>query len=238
MIDFHAHILPKMDDGAESVAVSLAMLRQSFLQGVDAVVATSHFYANEEYPKDFLRRRDHALGVLRYAMLMSPEVYPAVIPGAEVLYFPGISEAEEIPSLMIGASSLILIEPPMAPWTDGMLDEIVRLGENFRCTPVIAHLDRYMRLLRDKSLPDRIRERNLAAQVNAEYFLDPQTQHAAVQDLKKGHFRLIGSDCHNLDSRPPNLGLARKQARKCGVEAEFSQLHKNASDLLRLRRNS
>ena len=38
MIDFHSHILPYMDDGAESIEVSLAMLEESARQGVDMVL--------------------------------------------------------------------------------------------------------------------------------------------------------------------------------------------------------
>ena len=50
VIDFHCHVLPGVDDGAVDVKMSLAMLRKSFLQGVDLMVSTCHFYANEEYP--------------------------------------------------------------------------------------------------------------------------------------------------------------------------------------------
>lgn len=232
MIDFHSHILPEMDDGAGSVSISLAMLRQSFRQGVDLMVASSHFYADEEYPADFLRRRNQAFQQLSEAMLLSPEVYPRILPGAEVLYFPGISQAEEMESLMIGNSRAILVEPPMADWTDDMLDEIARLGDYFDCTPVIAHVDRYMQMLRDETLIDRVRERNMAVQVNAGYFLNPKTVKSAIRNLKDGKIQLIGSDCHNLDSRAPNLGLARKQAKACGAESEFKLLHQNAADLL------
>lgn len=31
MIDFHCHILPKMDDGSDSINTSLAMLREDEL---------------------------------------------------------------------------------------------------------------------------------------------------------------------------------------------------------------
>ena len=232
MIDFHSHILPKMDDGPQSVADCLTMLRRSFLQGVDAMVSTSHFYADEEYPRDFLRRRAKAYEQLQDAMLMSPEVYPQIVLGAEVLYFPGISEAEDIPSLFIGNTRTILIEPPMTPWSDMMLDEIAQLGVNFDCIPVIAHVDRFMLMLRDDTLMKRVRQRDMMVQVNAEYFLDPKTVQAAVRNLKKGYIQLIGSDCHNLYSRAPNLGLARKQAKAFGVEAEFEKLHQNAAELL------
>lgn len=232
MIDFHSHILPGVDDGSRSIQESLAMLRQSFLQGVDLVVATSHFYANEECPGDFLRRRNEAAQRLQTAMLLSDEIYPRAVLGAEVLYFPGISEAEEISRLRIENSQSILIEPPMAPWSDDMLDEIARLGENLHCVPVIAHVNRYMTMLRDQTLMERVRERSMAVQVNAGYFLNPKTRKAAFRNLRAGNIQVIGSDCHNLISRPPNLGPAQKQAKAYGVEEEWKQLHQNAAALL------
>lgn len=232
MIDFHSHILPQVDDGPGSMEESLSMLSWSFQQGVDMMVSTSHFYAYEEYPDDFLRRRNQAYEALQNAMLLSTEVYPKVLLGAEVLYFPGISEAEDIAKLMIASSKCILIEPPMAPWSESMLDEIAQMGKNFNCTPVIAHVDRYMGMLRDKTLIDRVRERDMIVQVNAEYFLNPKTVKSAIQNLKMGKLQLIGSDCHNLTSRSPNLWLARKQAKAFGAETEFLELHQNAVDLL------
>lgn len=232
MIDFHCHILPGVDDGSGSVSESLAMLRQSFLQGVDLMVSTCHFYADEEYPQTFLERRNRAFRKLQNAMLLSPNVYPRIVLGAEVLYFPGIDQAEEISTLKIGASQCILIEPPMTAWSDDMLDEIAQLGENFHCTPVIAHVDRYMNHLEDDTLMYRLRERNMVVQVNGSYFVNPKTVKAAVQHLKNGDIQLIGSDCHNLDSRAPNLGLAWKQAKAHGVEAEFKKLRQNAAKLL------
>ena len=165
-------------------------------------------------------------------MFTSTEVYPDIVLGAEVLFFPGISEAEEIIDMKVGDSNCILVEPPMAPWSDRMLDEIAQMGENFKCTPIIAHVDRYMQILRDKKLIDRVRERDMLVQVNADYFLNPKTVKSAIQNLKNGKIQLIGSDCHNLGSRSPNLALARKQAKVYGAEWEFNQLRQNAVELL------
>ena len=47
MIDIHSHVLPGIDDGSKSVDMSLAMLKESYKQGVDTVVATPHFYIKE-----------------------------------------------------------------------------------------------------------------------------------------------------------------------------------------------
>ena len=69
MIDFHSHVLPKMDDGPKSLRESLEMLSLCFQQGVDAVVSTSHFYADREDPRTFLLRRNRRLQALQEAML-------------------------------------------------------------------------------------------------------------------------------------------------------------------------
>lgn len=233
MIDFHSHVLPQMDDGPESLRESLEMLSLCFRQGVDAVVSTSHFYAYQEDPEAFLLRRGQRLRALREAMLCSTEVYPRIIPGAEVLYFPGISQAQEVAELSI-AGRAILIEPPMAPWSEDMLDEIVRLGENFGLEPVVAHVDRYMLMLGDNRLIDRVLERGLLVQVNGSYFLDEKREKAAVRNLRRGRIHLIGSDCHNLFDRAPNLGPVRRAVRAAGAEAEFRTLQENAAGLLGL----
>ena len=112
MIDFHSHILPEMDDGAESLETSLAMLRESKRQGVDVICSTSHFYADEEDPHSFLSRRGTAYLRLCSAMGDSPD-YPKIVLGAEVLYFPGISVADEIKALRLMGTPFLLIEPPM-----------------------------------------------------------------------------------------------------------------------------
>ena len=53
MIDWHNHLLPNMDDGSRSVEESLAMLRAQAAQGVTTVMATPHFYANDESVASF-----------------------------------------------------------------------------------------------------------------------------------------------------------------------------------------
>lgn len=232
MIDFHSHILPAMDDGAKSLEESLELLRRSFRQGVDVMVSTSHFYAYEESPQQFIARRTEAFHRLEDAMLLQAEAFPAIILGAEVLYFPGISQAEEVRMLTVGRGQSILVEPPMSRWTDMMLDEIAELGVNLDAVPVIAHVDRFMTMLSDQRLIDRVLERNMLVQVNADYFLNPQTVKLAFQNLKKGKIHLIGSDCHNLTFRCPNLGEARRAARQYHAEAEFRKLSENSTRLL------
>ena len=232
MIDFHSHILPGVDDGPRTISESLAMLRESYRQGVDTMVSTSHFYADEEDPVQFLKRRNASYQQLREAMMSSAENLPEVILGAEVLYFPGISQADAVAQLVIDGGNSILIEPPMSPWSNSMLDEIAELGENFHCRPVVAHVDRFMLYLKDNHLIDRVLERGLLVQVNGAYFLNWKTSRAANRNLKNGKIHLIGSDCHNMTSRCQNLGAVYRKLKASRLESELYTLEINAETLL------
>lgn len=53
VIDFHSHVLPRIDDGSHSSEESLGMLQISASQGIDVMAATSHFYATEDRISSF-----------------------------------------------------------------------------------------------------------------------------------------------------------------------------------------
>ena len=64
VIDLHTHILPEMDDGSESVDMTIAMLRKMSEMGVDVVCATSHYYATQNDTATYCARRGRALEAL------------------------------------------------------------------------------------------------------------------------------------------------------------------------------
>lgn len=232
MIDFHSHFLPAIDDGSDSVETSLAMLHESWEQGVALMFATPHFYADEDDPQSFLERRDRAWELLQKAMALDGGPFPEIMLGAEILYFPGISVADEIIRLGMGNTPFLLIEPPMMPWRDSMLDEIEQLGENLQRIPVIAHVDRYMRMLRDNTLFDRLEDRRMLAQVNASFFLYRESAPRALDYLRQERIQFIGSDCHNMDERSPNMGFAETVIRMNGASGFLDAMNDRLYGLL------
>ena len=234
MVDFHSHVLPGMDDGADSVETALEMLRRSREQGVSILCATPHFYADEESPAVFLARREEAWRRLRAAM--SPaEPWPEIRLGAEILYFPGLSVAEELRALTLEGTPILLIEPPMMPWSENMLEEIEECGSRLRTVPVLAHVDRYMRALGDDTLLERVEGRRMLAQVNASFFLYRRCREQAVEDLKENRFHFVGTDCHDLDDRRPNMGEAAEVIRAAGAGELFLRLHERVRRALKAR---
>ena len=230
MIDFHSHFLPEVDDGSDSVETSLSMLHESWRQGVRLMFATPHFYADEDDPESFLSRRSQAYSRLREAIEARQDAeIPDILLGAEILFFPGMSVSDELRALSMGSTPFLLIEPPMMPWSNSMLDEIELTGENLHCIPVIAHVDRYMRMLHDSSLFDRLRERRVLVQVNASFFIHDSER--ALDLLRQNRIHFIGSDCHDMDRRAPNMASAEEIIRLDGASDSFEAMNKRIFSL-------
>ena len=207
VVDFHSHILPNVDDGSASVEESISLLQMEKQQGVDLVVATPHFYAQHDTPEKFLRRRARAEEVLREEMSRYSDL-PEIKIGAEVYFYRGISDSDAITELTIDSKRCILIEMPVSPWTDSMYRELEDLYVKRGLTPIIAHVDRYLGRFRTFGIPKRLSELPVLVQANAEFFLNQSTSAMAMRMLKRDQIHLLGTDCHNLGSRKPNLGEA------------------------------
>lgn len=219
MIDFHSHVLPKMDDGSTSVAESLQMLRMEKEQGIRKVVATPHFYAHRDSPEHFFERRNASEKRLREAA-KELEGCPEIAVGAEVHFFPSMSDSEILSRLTIGDTGYILVEMPMSLWSERMYEELGEIHAKQRLVPIVAHLDRYIGPMRSFQIPERLAELPVVVQVNASFFLNRMTAKMALRLLKEGKVHLLGSDCHNLTTRVPNIGMAAEVIqKKLGDEA-------------------
>lgn len=207
IVDFHSHILPRVDDGSQSMSESLAMLRLEADQGIRHIVATPHFYAKHDTPERFLRRRAEALSLLQEKLRDQADA-PHIHAGAEVYYFSGMSDSEALSELTIAQKKYILLEMPSAPWTEAMYREIEAIYVKRGIVPVIAHVDRYISPFRTFRIPQRLVELPVLVQANAEFFLQKATARMALRLLREDKIQLLGSDCHNVSSRAPNLGAA------------------------------
>lgn len=219
VVDFHSHILPGIDDGSKSVEQSIEMLKMEAAQGIFTVIATPHFYACEDNLDRFMETRARSEQRLKAAMKGYNNL-PDVIVGAEVHYFRGISESEDIFKLSIGQTNNILIEMPGLPWKNDMYQELTILREKRNLVPIIAHVDRYLGRFRTYGIPQQLANLPVLVQANADFFLEKQTSAKALRLLKEGYIHLLGSDCHNLKVRKPNLGDAVEVIGKnLGIDA-------------------
>ena len=227
MIDFHTHILPGIDDGSRDEAMTQAMLLEQRRQGVELVVATPHFYADRVSVNRFLDKRAEALQKAERIRHESSEPLPELCAGAEVYYFNGIGQAAEIPKLCIGNTRTLLLEMPFEQWNERTVGEIRDLTSGQGLRVVIAHIERYAGFQRQKTAWDRVLAMDLTFQINAGSFIKQGgilhrngRQRFCLDFLAQHPRTIIGSDCHNMSERRPNLAQAREQiAEKLGEKA-------------------
>lgn len=202
VIDFHSHFLPCIDDGSKSVKMSLDMLRIMKEQNINTVVATPHFYADENRIDDFLNNRENAYSSIKAEI---EKIGINIKLGAEVTYFQGISKADEIKKLTTEGTSILLLELPFDKWGESVIEEVYYLVHKRKFTVVLAHLDRYLSISENKKYIKKLIKMPLVVQINAGSFLDNKRKKKTVSLIKKCDKIVLGSDCHNLTSRKPNL---------------------------------
>ena len=201
MFDFHTHILPSIDDGSKSVEMSLQMIRELARQGATGIASTSHFYADQNSPVEFLRRRQTSWEKLRPALDAS---VPPIRLGAEVHYFDGIEKNPDIPRLRISGTRILLLEMPMAKWPRRVVNSVVDLNHNGGITVMLAHIERYIDQ-NDRDVWDYFLDNDVVMQASCEFFADKRSRRQAIKMLEAGRIHVLGTDSHNMQGRKPNL---------------------------------
>lgn len=231
MIDFHSHILPKLDDGSKSTNESIDMMYRSSLQGITAMVATPHFYAENEPPKEFLKRRENSWNRLR-EVCEGKNGLPSLYKGAEVRMFPGIAGIDELPELTIGGTPYILLEMPFETWSESTFRTLNAIRSR-GLYPIIAHIERYISFQKNTQNIERLLRSDVLIQSNAGAFLKRFGGNRwAIRMLSQGRIHLLGSDCHNMTSRPPNLGEGIEVIQKKLGEQTIQEITQRAEKIL------
>lgn len=204
IVDLHTHILPGMDDGSASPAESAAMLAEETRQGVDLVVLTPHFYATENSPEQFLARRSAA-----YQRLMQSYQpgFPQLRLGAEVQYFEGMSRVETLDELRVEDTPLLLLEMPFSRWPSRTVSEVLELNDRQGMQVVLAHVERYLPM-QHEDVWRTLAGSGVLMQASASAFRSWGKRRKLRSMMRDGMIQFFGSDCHNMDDRPPNLNAA------------------------------
>lgn len=228
VIDIHTHVLPHMDDGSKNTEMSLQMLR---LMKVDAVVATPHYYGRRESVDSFLERRDHSWQKLKEHV---DGTLPEIRLGAEVAFGTRLLEEPKLDCLCISGTRTLLLEMPFSQWSEMELNVVSSLCLERKYQVILAHLERFVDLQRNSDIMDQILRLPIYVQINAEAILPAFKRKRWVDMFRNGQAHLLGSDCHNLSNRKPNLELARSVLRKKLGQDLLDQIDLQGTKLLNL----
>ena len=225
MVDIHCHILPGLDDGAESPEISLAMAEAAITDGITHVVATPHANARFAFrPELVQQRRDELQAKLGDRLILGT--------GCDFhLSFENLRDAQQNPrKYTINQKQYLLVELgdfAIPPAMDETLHHLQLAG----VSPIITHPERN-NLLRAK--PERLYgwlHQGCYVQVTAASLLGRFGRSAAEwveQWLKENRIHFIASDAHNLTGRPLRLREAyEKVATLRGVNVAEALFHDN-----------
>lgn len=205
VIDFHSHVLPGIDDGSRNAETSKGMLCMCKEHGVDVMIATPHFYADSNRVERFVENRKRAYDEV---MALNADI-PRILMGAEVAFFNGMSRAEKVDALTIEGTNIMLLEMPFVTWNDSVVQEVRDLIEKRHFHIILAHIERFLKIPGNKSYVKEVMELPVTVQVNAETLLDYRQRGKMFKLFKKNEAHIIGSDCHGMHHRTPNLWLGR-----------------------------
>jgi protein-tyrosine phosphatase len=199
VIDFHSHILPGVDDGAESIEVSIEMLDAATAIGVRTIVATPHLVEPLSASYD-AQVRDAFARVEPLAASRGIDL----VRGFEIRLTPDVParlRAGEASTL--GDSDVVLVDLPGSAWPsniDEMLFNIQASG--FR--PVLAHPERYSGIQKRPELGRELAGRGVALQVTIGSYsgaFGRRAQRTAESLLKVGAVHLVATDAHSAGQR-------------------------------------
>lgn len=228
MIDIHTHVLPGLDDGSGSLEESLWLGHALARQGVRLFAATPHFYATQESPQDFLRRRERAEHQL---FLHWPQDFPPFLVGAEVRFFDGMSRTQELPLLTLEGTNLLLLEMPFSPGARGWWRRCWKSKSAGACKCSWPTWSGTCPTRSPRCGKGSARE-GLDA-VQRQLFLHWRTKPKALRMLRKGEIHMLGSDCHNKTTRPPRLGEAAEAIERSLGQGTWRAFHRRALALLK-----
>ncbi|MDF2568390.1 MAG: hypothetical protein K0R90_1846 [Oscillospiraceae bacterium] len=231
MTDFHSHILPAIDDGSRDIDTSIKMLTSLASQGVTRVLATPHFCLSHGEIAGFIEKRDAAYE--RLCLSMQGISSPTILRGAEVLLSTELSVQEDLDKLCIEGTHCILLEMPYSswkPWMINVVDEIQNRG----FFPIMAHIERYFGFDGNKDFIEDLFSLDIAIQMNTGSIINRDTQKFALRLIKSELIDVLGTDTHNLTTRPPNYTDAFKIIRKKLGESYVQRIHQRGSEILGL----
>ena len=215
MIDLHAHILYNMDDGALTLAESLAMARMAAADGTRVLAATPHGPGSSvcrHYDPALIRAR---IGEIN-ATLTAEQIALELVAGTEIPYESDVVERLKRGELLTyGQSRAILLElahNTIPPMLENMLFNLQVSGYRV----VLAHPERIIEVQRDPNRLLPLIERGVLMQITAAALLGEQgerLQTAAETLLTHGMAHILASDTHGMPPRrPPLLAAARDRA--------------------------
>lgn len=198
LVDIHSHLLPGIDDGAQSMEKSLEMIREFVQLGYKKIITTPHIKQGyfDNTKEIILEKHEELVSTIRQ------EGIPIELEcSAEYFYDDHFLHLIQTNQLLPFHGNHILFEcsfhnPPH------QLEELIFMLKSKGFQPILAHFERYRYYHGSVDLAENLRNRGCYIQVNWNSFSNhfgPDVKKQALLLQKKGLIDILGSDCHRIE---------------------------------------
>lgn len=208
MIDLHSHILPGIDDGAQTIEDSIAMAKTAAKEGIHTIVATPHHqngkYINER--EEILHQVKHLNNIFK-----ENDINLNVLPGQEIrLYGELLEDYDHNKIVPLNETKYVFIEFPsnhVPRYAEKMLYELQVKG----LRPIIVHPERNGELIERPEKLYNFVNKGILTQVTAGSLVGKfgkKINKFSLQLIEHNLTHMIASDAHNVTSRAFHLQAA------------------------------
>ncbi|MDN7241720.1 capsular biosynthesis protein [Planococcus sp. N028] len=201
MIDTHAHILPGLDDGAETMEETKRMLEKAVEEQITGIIATPHAY-HPQFETN-LAALHHKLQAVQN-WVAEQELPIQIYSGQECRLSEKLPERLKTrQALTLANSRYVLLELPSAgipAYTINIIQQLIM--DNY--VPIIAHAERNQGIIEKPERLERLLLHGALAQVTAGSVagsFGKAIQRMALNLIDANLIHVYGSDIHNLTKR-------------------------------------
>ena len=196
--DMHSHLIPGIDDGAQDMDQTMAMLAKFESLGYKKVVTTPHIMTDSfpNNPEIILSGLEKVKNEIKKVGI-EIEIEAAAEYYFDETLMPKIKNKE----LLTFGDNYVLVEfafhsPPQ------FLDQLFFELKTHGYRPVIAHFERYLYYLGKIDKAEKWRSEGINIQINLNSLFGqygPEVQKQAEKLIDEGQFDFVGTDCHRIE---------------------------------------
>ena len=233
MVDLHCHLLPGIDDGSNSMDISLRLAREATENGVTHALLTPHHmngcYVNHK--QDVIRRTKEF-----QEQINAHNIPLTVFPGQEVRINGQLLEALDKDDILFAdtAGKYMMLEFPdddVPHYTNQMIFDL----QQRRIIPVIVHPERNTKIMAEPDLIYRLLEKGCLSQITASSYVGTfgkKVENFSRQLIEAGQGYVFASDAHDLPGRKYEMRQAFEKLQHEFGKDLVNQYESNAQAII------
>lgn len=223
-VDIHSHLIPGIDDGAQTIEDSLALIKKLQELGFKEIITTPHIYS-DYYPNT---SADILSGLEKLRTALKENNIDIPVKAASEYYlddhFESLLNQNDILTL---DGKHVLVEMSFFAAPPKLFQYLFKI-QTKGYKPILAHPERYSFYEGDIKKYDALKEAGCLFQVNAlsiAGYYGPLVQRDAQKLLKAGFIDLIGTDMHH----ERHANALAKSLRSSDMQKAITQIQNNNS---------